>query len=64
MFQLTLVVIRVGWLCWPCDERWYAGGGEGSIQSKRGMMDVKTQIKVWKSRRRRETRNRNRNKDE
>jgi hypothetical protein len=21
MFQLTVVVIEVGWWCWPCDER-------------------------------------------
>jgi hypothetical protein len=26
MFQLIVVVIEVGWWCWPCDERWYAGG--------------------------------------
>lgn len=25
MFQLTVVVIEVGWWCWPYNERWYAG---------------------------------------
>ena len=25
MFHLIIVVIKVGWWCWPYDERWYAG---------------------------------------
>lgn len=44
MSQLTIVVIEVGWWCWPSDDRWYAGGWKYT-ESKRGMMDVETQIK-------------------
>lgn len=47
MFHLTIAVIKVGWWCWPCNERcWYAGYGvEGKYTEQTRDDEVERQSK-------------------